>query len=82
MYPRLRKGLIALEYANLNQLIIKAFRIEQFITEKEQKRSNETGGLGPQLISTDNYDSVEEEMVEGSMSSKMLTAAIFKKKAI
>ena len=56
MHPRLRKRLIALEYANLNQLIIKASRIEQFIMEKEQKRANETGGLGPQLFSTDDYD--------------------------
>ena len=69
-----------MEYANLNQLISKASRIEQFIIEKEQKRANETRGLGPQLILIDDYDSAEEEMVEASMSVEMLTATIFKKR--
>ena len=41
--------------------------------EKEQKRANETGHLGPQLISSNDYNSVEEEMAEASMSAEMLT---------
>ena len=82
MHPQLRKRLIALKYANLNQLITRAFIIEQFITEKEQKRSNEIGGQGPQLILADDYDSAEEEMAESSMSAEILIAAISKKKAI
>ena len=80
MHPRLRKRLIALEYANLNQLITKASRIEQFIMGKEQKRANKAGGLGPQLISANDYDSTEEETAEASMSAEMLTAAILKRK--
>ena len=48
--------------------------------EEEQKRIKETGGLEPQIILADNYDSVEEEMVEDSMSAEMLTDAIFKRK--
>ena len=45
MHPWLRKRLIALEYVNLNQLITKASKIEQFIMEKEQKGANKLGGL-------------------------------------
>ena len=52
----------------------------QFIMEKEQKKANETGNLESQLISTYNYDSAKEEMVEVSTSAKMLIAAIFKRK--
>ena len=51
--------------------------------EKEQKGPNKIGGLGPQLISVDDYDSTEEEMAEASMSAEILTLAIlFKKKAM
>ena len=62
-----------MEYTNLNQLITKASRIEQFIMKKEHKRANETGGLGPQLISVGTYNLAEEEMVEASMSAEIVT---------
>ena len=54
--------------------------MEQAIMEKDQKRNNEIGGLGPQLISVEDYDSAEKEMAEDSVSTEMLTAGIFKRK--
>ena len=48
--------------------------------EKEHKKDNEIRGLGPQLITVDDYDSTKEEIAKASMSAEMLTTTIFKRK--
>ena len=43
MHPQLRERLVAIEYLDLAQLSSRAFRVEQCIVEKEQRRSYRAG---------------------------------------
>lgn len=60
-HPQLKEKLIRKECVDLSQLAFNAIRIEQFILEKENKRSRK--GRGPHLVAiVEAKDSGEEEV--------------------
>ena len=61
MNPQLREKLIVSEYYDLVQLSWKVARVEQFIIEREQRRSSKAGPRGSQLVAVVDHDSADEE---------------------
>lgn len=56
------RNIIGLECADLSQLASKVIRIEQFILEKEKKRSSK--GRGPHLVAIVEVEDSDEEEVD------------------
>ena len=62
MHPQLRERLVVVEYSNLVQLTCIASRVEQYIVDKEQRKSSCVRPQGPQMISVIDYNSSEEDV--------------------
>ena len=60
--------LIAIEYSNQFHLASRTSRVELFIMEKEQSRSNQASPQVPQLILVIEYDLAEEDGWEDQLN--------------